>query len=92
MVIKNLFEDEILDRIRAFKLKTVLFIGDNDIGPNTSAEELAHLLISAITSVKAKCTSIKFVTISQLLPRHQGTSKYYWEFYNDMALQVNQFN
>ena len=37
------------------------------------------------------CPSIRFVSISQIFPRHAGTSRYYFAGYNDLALNINKF-
>ncbi len=78
----------ILETIAEFKPHTlVLFLGDNDLNENTSAEEVSSFLHVLASHLKNKYTSIQTVVYTQLLPRFgvAGTR----HDYNRKACNVN---
>lgn len=67
----------------------VVMIGDNDIQPGSTVEEVAEHLVAWATMLSRRYGMV--VVISQLMPRYQKPSgKYYWAQYNDRAFAVNK--
>ena len=92
LTVPQLFDRDILTPLLAFRPQgLVLLIGDNDIQPSSSPHQIGHSILRAIDDIKQACPSIRFVSISQILPRHAGTSRYYFSGYNDIAFNVNRF-
>ena len=67
-----------------------LCIGDNDLNPHTSPDNVCHYIMSAIDSIRQMCPSLQSIAIGQVLPRHPGTSIYWFEEYDGMALTLNR--
>ena len=90
LTVPGLFDPAILTPLLMFQPQAlVLSIGDNDINPFSSPHQICHDIFTAINSLMQACPSIRFVSISQILPRHLGTSRFYFEGYNNLARTLN---
>ena len=78
--------------LRRFRPQTlILMVGDNDILPSTNPASIVHLLLVAARRLFLLIPSVTNIVFSKLMPRHPtGTSRYHFEGYNRLALQVNE--
>lgn len=66
----------------------MLFIGDNDVSQDSSAEEISGLIKCVLSILKTRYESIVHISVLQLLPRHKNK----WGdhiSYNSQASEIN---
>ena len=86
----NLIDQDVISPIIDFQPDAlVLLIGDNDIYPSSSPQDICDDILDTVNSMLISCPSIRFVSLSQILPRYPGTSRYLFDGYNDIAYSVN---
>ena len=68
----------------------IVWIGDNDLQENSSPSDLSGFIFAALEAIAEFCPSIRTIFISPILPRYNGTSKYLFEKYNALALDLNK--
>ena len=88
--VPNLFGADILQPLMAFEPDAVVFlVGDNDIQPFSAPQDICDNILAAIEAIIPSCPSIRFVALSQILPRYPGTSLYLFDGYNEIAYRAN---